>query len=99
MKKITKILMLCAVLSLFAVTKNYAQEIVVRARLHHRVDVRPVRPSVRHVWVSAEWVPVRGRYEYRAGYWAIPPRRGLIWVDGHWIHRRHGYVWIPGHWR
>ena len=99
MKKITRVLMLCLALSVFAVSKNYAQQIVVKTRLvaHSRTE-RPVRPSRRHVWVSAEWAPGGGTYIYHEGYWALPPHRGAIWVSGKWRHVRHGYVWVAGHW-
>lgn len=99
MKKLTRILLLSLAISLFSVSKNYAQQIVVRTRLYHRAEVRPVRPSRRHVWVAAEWVPAGGTYVYHTGYWAVPPRRGAIWVKGYWVHRRRGYIWVAGRWR
>jgi len=86
-------------LSAFAVSKNYAQEIVVRARLHgHGPELRGERPSRRHKWVSEEWTPSGGTYVYKAGYWAVPPRPDAYWMKGHWRRRHGGYVWIPGHW-
>jgi hypothetical protein len=98
MKKIIRVFMLFLALSAFAASKNYAQEVVVRTRMYHARDVRPMRPSRRHVWVAAEWTPGEGNYAYHAGYWALPPRPGVIWVSGHWVRRPRGWVWVPGHW-
>lgn len=86
--------MLLSVVIFFAVTSGRAQEIVVGARLGRpgRIIARPMRPSLRHVWVSEEWAPGGGTYAYHAGYWAVPPRPGQIWVAGHWRHRHRGYV-------
>jgi len=100
MKKFIRVLMLFFALSAFAVSYSYAQQIVVSARLHDRDrdDVRPARPSPRHIWVAGEWVPSGATYTWRAGYWAIPQRPGGNWVRGHWARRPGGWVWIPGHW-
>ena len=99
MKKITKVLMLFLALSAFTVSFVRAQEIVIGARLYnHPREVRPPRPSPRHVWVSGEWAPGGGTYSWRAGYWALPQRPGGYWVKGHWAHRPRGWVWVGGHW-
>src|ERR1700761_8630193 len=99
MKKITRILMLVLALSAFAVSKNYAQEVVVGARLYnHPPEVRPMRPSRGHIWVAGEWTPSGGTYVWHAGYWALPPHPGGVWVKGYWSHRHRGWTWIPGHW-
>jgi hypothetical protein len=100
MKKITRILLLLAVASLFAITNAQAQ-IVIRARLSAPVTVRPARPSAGHIWVNDEWVVQGGTYVHRDGYWALPPRPGSTWIKGYWQHRRRGgegYFWVPGHW-
>jgi hypothetical protein len=101
MKKITKILTVFSIVSVFAVASTKAQ-IIVRARLgrpHGVVVVRGPRPSPRHVWVAEEWTPAGGTYAYHAGYWAVPPRDGGVWIPGHWADRPRGVVWVPGHWR
>lgn len=101
MKKITRIMMLIGVASLFAVSSSNAQ-IFVRVRPNRpgpAVVVRTAPPSPRHVWVDEEWVSHRGRYVYRPGYWALPPRPGRVWVAGRWDDRPRGSVWISGHWR
>lgn len=99
MKKITRILFLAGALSVFAVTNSNAQQIVIKARLHGPVhEVRPVRPTREHVWVSGEYVPNGGTYVYKPGYWAVPPRPHQVWVTGRWHRYHHGYVWAPGHW-
>lgn len=99
MKKITKILMLFFALSVFTISYSRAQEIVVSARLsNHPPEVRPARPSARHVWVSGEWMPSGATYAWKPGYWAVPERPGGVWVRGHWGRRPRGWVWVPGHW-
>ena len=108
MKKITKILILVAVVSLSAFTKAKAQvDIGVNLQLNrpaqyeHNERFHPNRPSPRHVWVAEEWVWGGGRYVYKPGYWALPPREGGAWVPGHWVKReyRPGFRWVAGHWR
>lgn len=99
MKKIVKILMLFLALSAFGLSKTFAQEVVVRARMyHHEREIRPFRPSPRHIWIGGEWVAGGGIYRWQPGYWALPPREGAHWVVGHWAGRPGGYAWIPGHW-
>jgi hypothetical protein len=101
MKKLSRFLVLLLVVSLFAVAKSNAQEIVIHERMHYGgpVIVRPVRPGPHHVWVAEEWVPEGGRYVFHGGYWAAPPRPGAFYVRGHWVHRPGGWVWIRGYWR
>ena len=101
MKKITRILMLLAVASLFAVANSNAQ-IVVKIRPNRpgpAVVVRGARPSPRHVWVGEEWTPSGNTYVYAPGHWVEPPHRGGVWIAGHWANRRGGSVWVAGHWR
>jgi hypothetical protein len=102
MKTIKKFLVLCLILSAFAVANSQAQ-IVVRARIGRPAGrhYRPARPSAAHVWVSEEYEPSGNTYAYHDGYWAVPPRHGAQWVPGHWVAHRdgHGYVWAHGYWR
>ena len=100
MKKITKVLFLAGVLSLFAVAISNAQQVIISARLHGPLrEVRPVRPSYRHVWVGGEYVPSGRTYIYRPGYWVMPPHPRTVWVPGHWRRYHRGYVWAGGFWR
>ncbi|MDB5009034.1 MAG: hypothetical protein JWP45_3427 [Mucilaginibacter sp.] len=101
MKKMSRILMLAAGMSLFAIASSNAQEIIVRTRPFRPrtvVVARPFRPSPHHVWVGEEWTPGGGNYVYHDGYWAVPPHPGAVWVAGHWRRRPGGYVWVPGRW-
>jgi hypothetical protein len=100
MKKITKILMLLSIVSLFAVASAQAQ-IVVHARLYAHERARPPRPARGQVWVYGEWQPRGNTYVHVDGHWAAPPRQNSYWIKGYWQHRRHGgrgYFWVPGHW-
>jgi len=99
MKRISKILTLVAVASVFTVATSKAQLVVRVHPVHVGVFVRPAAPSPHHVWVENEWVERRGRYVERPGYWAVPPRPGGVWIAGHWADRPGGSVWIGGHWR
>ncbi|MEO8432790.1 MAG: hypothetical protein ABI592_14875 [Acidobacteriota bacterium] len=63
------------------------------------VEVRPVAPSRRHVWVGGyqRW---DGRsYVWVPGTWNLPPRRHAHWSAGHWRHGRSGWYWSDGRWR
>jgi hypothetical protein len=63
------------------------------------VEVRPVAPGPRYVWVNGyhRW---DGRaYVWVPGRWAVPPRVNSVWVPGRWVHERRGYYWVDGHWR
>jgi hypothetical protein len=107
MKKISRILIVLAVVSLAAFTKAKAQEIGISLAIGHRPAAyeavernHPPRPSGRHIWVAEEWTWRNGAYVYVPGYWSLPPRAGGYWVKGHWYKRPNapGYKWIPGHW-
>jgi hypothetical protein len=106
MKKITKILMLLAVVSISAFTRAKAQDIVVSMQLKRPPEYernereRPGRPDRRYVWVSEGWDSRGGHYSYKPGVWALPPHPGAYWVPGHWAkyQYRPGYKWFPGYW-
>jgi hypothetical protein len=99
MKKLVKVLMLVLALSAFGASFVHAQEVVVKGRLYnHPREVRPARPSPRHVWVGGEWAPSGSTYTWRAGYWALPQAPGGRWVPGRWVRRPGGWVWVSGHW-
>lgn len=102
MKKVSRILILLSVFSVFAIKQSKAQEIVVKERLSRPTELvvrKPERPSPNHVWVAEEWTQGVGTYVYHAGYWALPPHPHATWVSGHWAGRKGGYAWVPGHWR
>ena len=63
------------------------------------VEVRPVAPGRRYVWVGGyhRW-DGRG-YVWVPGTWSVPPRHRAHWSAGHWRHGRHGWYWVRGHWR
>lgn len=63
------------------------------------INIRPVCPSPRHIWVNGEYVWRGGNYVYTDGYWAEPHAGYRGWVEGHWKSTRRGWVWVPGHWR
>jgi len=100
MKKITKVFMLFAALTLGALATANAQ-IVVRVRPSRPAVVvtRPAQPSPRHVWVDEEWVPRGHRYVWHGGYWTKPPHRNAVFVPGHWDHHERGEVWVKGYWK
>jgi WXXGXW repeat (2 copies) len=63
------------------------------------VEVRPVAPGPRYVWVEGyhRW---DGRaYAWMPGRWVVPPRARAVWVPGRWVHEKRGYYWVDGHWR
>ncbi len=64
-----------------------------------RVEVRPVAPSPRHVWIGGFHRWDGAAYVWVPGRWEIAPRTHAVWVPGHWRHTRHGWYWVPGHWR
>jgi len=104
MKKILKIFVLVAVVSLFAVTKSKAQislsvQLTRPPQYENNERMHPNRPSPNHVWVAEEWVSNgNGGYNYKPGYWELPPR--IYWLAGHWYTPPggSGYVWSPGQW-
>lgn len=96
-KYISKIVMMTALaLSLSAVADA---QLRVKIRPSVTVDVRPQRPSPRHIWVEGEWNPNGDRYDYRNGYWSEPQSHRHRYSKGHWRHNSRGYYWVPGRWR
>lgn len=90
-----------ALMVALAITISAAAEAQLRIEIRPSVQVqtRPVRPSNRHVWVTAEYNSNGNRYDRRDGYWAEPPQNRRRYSEGHWVRNRHGYVWVPGRWR
>ena len=63
------------------------------------VEVHPVRPGPRHIWIDGYHTWDGHAYVWTPGRWDLPPRHRARWVGGHWRHHRRGYYWVPGHWR
>ena len=88
MKKITKILMVLAVVA-FTLPKTYAQISV-------GVSVRLAPPAL-PVYVQPE-CPVDG-YLWQPGYWAYDDADGYYWVPGVWVAPPNpGLLWTPAYW-
>ena len=62
-----------------------------------QVEVRPVAPSPRHVWVNGHWRWDGGRHVWMPGRW-IAERPGHVWVDGRWVNQGGQWVFYNGHW-
>ena len=63
-----------------------------------KVEVKPVKPFHKAVWIPGHWTWKRGKYVWVKGRWA-KPHRGYVWVSGYWVKRPGGWVWIRGHWK
>jgi len=61
-------------------------------------EVRPQKPSPKHVWVDGHWKWNGHRYVWVAGHW-VKGRAGKTWTKGHWKRTPKGHVWVGGHWR
>jgi hypothetical protein len=88
-----------AATALLGASSAFAQVVVRVAPPAPIVEVRPVAPSPRHVWIDGYHRWDGRRYVWTPGRWAMPPRRGGVWVPGHWDRRPGGYIWIGGRWR
>ncbi len=64
-----------------------------------RAEVRPFRPTRRHVWVDGYWRWNGSRYTWAQGRWTVPPRGRTVWVRGFWQQQNGGWVFIAGRWR
>jgi len=63
-----------------------------------RVEVQPVSPGARYVWVRGHW-HFNGRdWLWIAGHWDAG-RPGYQYMHGHWDRRGPRWVWIEGYWR
>jgi hypothetical protein len=63
------------------------------------VEVRPVAPGPRYVWVDGYHRWTGRAYAWVPGRWVVPPRARAVWVPGRWVHEKRGYYWVDGHWR
>ena len=64
-----------------------------------RVEVIPVAPSARHVWIPGHYVRRGRNYLWVNGFYQVTPARYSAWVPGQWRQSRRGPVWVEGHWR
>lgn len=64
-----------------------------------RREVRPRRPSSRHVWIGGYWSYRGSNYVWVSGYWKKSPRHGAVWVSGYWKKQRGSWAWVGGRWR
>lgn len=63
------------------------------------VEVRPVAPGPRHIWIEGYHRWDNGAYTWVPGHWERRPRAHSVWVRGHYVHGRRGWYWVPGRWR
>jgi hypothetical protein len=64
-----------------------------------RVEVIPVSPGPRYVWVPGYWSRQRQAWNWVPGRWVHPESHYRAWVPGHWAHNRRGWYYTEGHWR
>ena len=62
------------------------------------VEVRPLAPSVAHVWIDGYW-NWHDQYAWVRGCWAVPPHEHIEWVAASYESHPRGYRYAPGHWR
>lgn len=63
------------------------------------VEVRPVAPGPRYVWINGYHRWDGHAYGWVPGRWELPPRARAGWVPGRWVHSSHGWYFVDGHWR
>ena len=98
-KKLVKLAFLAMlIIAAGAVSNTASAQVYVTVRPAWHPIVRPVAPSVRHVWIDEEWEVRGGHYVAVGGYWALPPHPGWVWIPGHWAREARGEYWIRGHW-
>src|ERR1700760_1856623 len=100
MKKILKLLLLCAVIG---VTVNKAQaQIGISVRIGPPplpVYVQPPCPVDGYLWQPGYWAydDVDGYY-WVPGAWVAPPDPGLLWTPSYWGWDDGYYVYHSGYW-
>ncbi|MCD6167061.1 YXWGXW repeat-containing protein [bacterium] len=64
------------------------------------VEVKPLPPYPRAVWISGHWRwdHRHRRYVWVAGHWRKAPP-GRVWVNGFWEKTPQGWIWVKGYWR
>src|SRR5262249_18399810 len=63
-----------------------------------RVEVRPVAPSVSHVWIPGHWAWRGGAHVWIGGHYALPPAPGYHWVHARWGNQGGQWTFYEGHW-
>jgi len=63
-----------------------------------RVEVIPVAPTPRHVWVPGHWGWNGVRHNWVAGYYDLPPHPGYHWTPAHWASEGGVWVFRNGYW-
>jgi hypothetical protein len=63
------------------------------------IEVIPVSPGARYVWVGGHWRWQNDDFEWIKGSWEKPPARTREWVPGRWDFDRHGWYYVNGHWQ
>jgi hypothetical protein len=64
-----------------------------------RVELIPVAPGPRYVWVAGYWHQAGNGWAWTGGRYIVPPARYRSWAPGAWQHGRHGWYYVDGHWR
>ena len=64
-----------------------------------RVEVIPVRPSPRHVWIGGHWGRHRDNWGWISGRYEAKPHERAVWVQDRWERRGDEWRYAPGHWK
>ncbi len=64
-----------------------------------RLEVVPLSPGPRYVWVPGYWSYRYGHWYWVGGTWVMRPHATAVWVGGYWARHGRSYIWISGHWR
>ena len=65
-----------------------------------QVEVVPMAPSPRHVWIPGhwQWRPPMHRHVWVPGHFAVRPAINRVWVPAQWVNEGGFWVFRPGHW-
>ena len=65
-----------------------------------QVEVVPVSPSPRHVWIPGhwQWRPGFRRHVWVPGHFAVRPAINRVWVPAQWVNEGGYWVFRAGHW-
>ncbi|MEZ5055237.1 MAG: hypothetical protein R2807_10835 [Chitinophagales bacterium] len=109
MKNLTLLLLSALVLNVASINARPKVHVYHKHHVHYVkvkpanpivVNIKPVCPSPKHVWIEGDWIwsPIQNQYVYTEGRWVIPAG-SASWVPGHWKHTKYGWNWIEGHWK
>ena len=63
------------------------------------VEIVPVAPSPRHIWVGGYYGYRENRYIWNPGSYQLPPRGRTGWTQGVYRQNNRGnHVFVRGHW-